>query len=191
MEAPRQEYWNLPNAISSLRIIAGVPVILLLVQGENWALWTALGVMIAAELSDWLDGFVARKQGRVSHAGKLLDPMADSLYRMSVFTAFSANHWMPLWMLLVVVGRDVGVSYLRLIAEQNIGTLGARQSGKWKAMAQGAAQMTVVAAYASWGHEVSRTLEMGLTAVLMAAVLVTAYSFADYAVSVTRALSGK
>jgi CDP-diacylglycerol--glycerol-3-phosphate 3-phosphatidyltransferase len=178
--------WTLPNAISWLRIVLAAPVIVLLVRREEWALWGALVCMMFAEFSDWLDGYLARRRGQVSAVGKVLDPMADSLYRVSVFTAFAANHWMPLWMLLVIAGRDVIVSYLRLVAERSLGTMGARQSGKWKAVAQGVAQLTVVASFAVWGVNMPHAVTLGLWTVLAMATAVTAYSLVDYSVSVLR-----
>lgn len=181
--------WTLPNVISWLRILLAGPVIALLVTRQPWAMWAALACMIAAELSDWLDGHIARRSGQISAVGKVLDPMADSLYRVSVFTAFAANHWMPLWMLLIIAGRDVVVSYLRLVAERSLGTMGARQSGKWKAVAQGIAQIAVVASYALWGIHVPDSVALGLWAALVMATVVTAYSLVDYSVSVLKAVS--
>lgn len=186
-EHVKQQFWTLPNTITSLRVLATAPVILLLVSGEKWALWAALCIMVLSEFSDWIDGVLARRRGQVSNIGKLLDPMADSLYRVSVFTAFTANHWMPLWMLLIIICRDVSVSYLRVLAEQKKkGTMGARQSGKWKAVAQSIAQLVVVAGYAVWGPELPDMLSMLLSSVLLIATAVTAYSLLDYAASVFR-----
>lgn len=185
-EHVKQQFWTLPNTITSLRVLATAPVILLLVSGEKWALWAALCIMVLSEFSDWIDGVLARRRGQVSNIGKLLDPMADSLYRVSVFTAFTANYWMPLWMLLIIICRDVSVSYLRVLAEQKKGTMGARQSGKWKAVAQSIAQLIVVAGYAMWGPDLPDMLAMVLTSVLLVATAVTAYSLLDYAASVFR-----
>jgi len=180
--------WTLPNAVSYLRIVVAAPVILLLVQKDASALWLAVTIMVFAEFTDFLDGYLARRTGQVSKVGKILDPMADSLYRIAVFTAFVANHWMPLWMVLIVLGRDVGVSYLRVIAEQKIGTMGARQSGKWKAVAQGAAQFSVVVGYASYGPVLPIEIDWMLYSILAFATAVTAYSFADYSLSVFKAV---
>jgi CDP-diacylglycerol--glycerol-3-phosphate 3-phosphatidyltransferase len=182
----QQQFWTLPNTITSLRVLATAPVILLIVSGEKWALWAALCIMVLSEFSDWIDGVLARRRGQVSNIGKLLDPMADSLYRVSVFTAFTANYWMPLWMLLIIICRDVSVSYLRVHAEQKKGTMGARQSGKWKAVAQSIAQLVVVAGYAMWGPFLPEMLALFLNFVLLIATAVTAYSLLDYAASVFR-----
>lgn len=180
--------WTLPNAITWYRVVAAVPIILLLVNGSNPALWAALGLMVVAEVSDGVDGWVARRYGQVSAVGKILDPMADSLYRVSVFTAFAANRWMPVWMFLIMLWRDISVSYLRVVAEQKIGTLAARQSGKWKAVAQGIAQLLVVGAYAGWGGDVPPDIRQWLWVALLLATLVTAWSLIDYAVTVYRGI---
>jgi CDP-diacylglycerol---glycerol-3-phosphate 3-phosphatidyltransferase len=180
--------WTLPNAITWYRVFAAVPIILLLVSGSNAALWAALALMAIAEISDGVDGWVARRYGQVSAVGKILDPMADSLYRVSVFTAFAANRWMPVWMFLIMLWRDVSVSYLRVIAEQRIGTLAARQSGKWKAVAQGVAQVLVVAVYAWWGSALPSSMSTLLWTALLVATLVTTWSLIDYALAVYRGL---
>jgi CDP-diacylglycerol--glycerol-3-phosphate 3-phosphatidyltransferase len=114
--------------------------------------------------------------------------MADSLYRVSVFTAFAANRWMPVWMFLIMLWRDVSVSYLRVVAEQKIGTLAARQSGKWKAVAQGIAQILVVAVYAWWGTALPPDISWLLWSALLIATLVTAWSLIDYGLAVYRGL---
>ncbi len=180
--------WTLPNAITWYRVVAAVPIILLLVSGSNAALWAALALMIVAEVSDGIDGWVARRYGQVSAVGKILDPMADSLYRVSVFTAFAANRWMPVWMFLIMLWRDISVSYLRVVAEQKIGTLAARQSGKWKAVAQGIAQILVVAVYAWCGTGLPPEMQRLLWWTLFIATVVTAWSLVDYALAVYRGI---
>ncbi|NJO22406.1 MAG: hypothetical protein HC868_05025 [Sphingomonadales bacterium] len=55
----QQQFWTLPNTITSLRVLATVPVILLIVSGEKWALWAALCIMVLSEFSDWIDGVLA------------------------------------------------------------------------------------------------------------------------------------
>jgi CDP-diacylglycerol--glycerol-3-phosphate 3-phosphatidyltransferase len=95
---------------------------------------------------------------------------------------------MPVWMFLIMLWRDVSVSYLRVVAEQKIGTLAARQSGKWKAVAQGFAQLLVVGVYALFGPTLSEDLRLALWAALLLATLVTAWSLADYGATVYKAL---
>ncbi len=176
--------WTVPNGITSFRIIAGPICILLILSGTTWALWSCLFVMALAELSDFLDGYIARAYDQVSDLGKILDPMSDSIYRISVFVAFVSQGWMPVWMFLLILCRDIIVSYLRILAEQQIGTLAARSSGKWKAIVQSGAQIIVVGLHALYGSTISGLAEQVAFYSLLAATLVTAYSLIDYGTSV-------
>src|SRR5262249_39948784 len=131
-----RELWTWPNAITGYRFVAGPLCLLLLVYPFTGSIWLVLGLMVLAEISHALDGYVARSAQQVTKVGKILDPMADGLYRGSVFIAFLAVGWMPVWMLAIILLRDMAVSYLREFAEERQQTLGARDSGKWKAVAQ-------------------------------------------------------
>jgi len=180
--------WTLPNAITWFRVLIAVPIILLLVDGSAASLWTALGLMIASEVSDGVDGYVARRYGQVSAVGKILDPMADSLYRISVFSAFVANQWMPVWMFLIMAWREIAMSYLRIVAEQKIGTMAARSSGKVKAFFQGATQLLVVFAYASMGPTLSPDLGLAVWLALLVSTVLSAGSLIDYILVIIRGL---
>ncbi|MDX2155620.1 MAG: CDP-diacylglycerol--glycerol-3-phosphate 3-phosphatidyltransferase [Hyphomicrobiaceae bacterium] len=178
------ELTTLPNLITLYRVVVAAPIVLLLVSGSPHALWVAFVLMVVAEVSDAVDGYAARRLQQVSDIGKILDPLADSFYRVSVFAAFAANEWMPIWMLLVMVWRDIGVAYLRVIAEQTRETLGARQSGKLKAVAQGGAQLLVALVYAVSGAATPSSGVSWLWFVLLAATAITAISLIDYAMDV-------
>ncbi|KAB2850227.1 MAG: CDP-diacylglycerol--glycerol-3-phosphate 3-phosphatidyltransferase [Hyphomicrobiaceae bacterium] len=183
--------WTLPNVISSFRIAAGPVCIYLLADGSPLGLWLALLTMIAAEISDFLDGHLARTWGQISNFGKILDPMADSLYRIAIFVAFAANRWMPVWMLALFLCRDIAVSYLRIIAEEHGHTLAARMSGKLKAVFQATAQLMMVGLLALatvWELPASEGLRAAL---LTAAAAVTAYSLIDYAADVLARMARK
>jgi CDP-diacylglycerol---glycerol-3-phosphate 3-phosphatidyltransferase len=173
-----------PNLITLYRVIAAVPIVLLLLDGSSQALWLAFALMVAAEISDALDGWTARRLRQVSDVGKILDPLADSFYRVSVFAAFAANRWMPIWILLVMLWRDIGVAWLRVVAETSKGTLGARTSGKWKAITQGVAQLLVVLAYAVYNPALPPDIAYWLWGALILTTIVTAYSLVDYTVDV-------
>lgn len=183
------DIWTVPNAISSFRILIGPACIYFLTLGDPTYMWVALFSMTIAELSDYVDGVVARNYAQQSNVGKVLDPMADSLYRIAIFLAFVSNGWMPIWMFLVILSRDFAVSYLRVMAENSFGTLAARRSGKIKAIVQSASQFIVVLIYAIWGNDLIPSLGYGIYVVLLAATAVTAYSLIDYASSVLRRLA--
>lgn len=186
---------TVPNLITLSRIVAILPVMWLIhagaQPGAGWLLWVALALMAVSEISDWLDGYLARRMQWVSRSGKVLDPMADSLYRISVFVALVANGWMPLWMLIVMAARDLCMSEVRLLAQRANVTLAARPVGKVRAALQGVAQFGVVLAYAAFGGSgISATAELAVYGLLYLAIGVTIWSMFDYAVGVANALRG-
>lgn len=184
-----------PNLITVVRIFVVLPVIWLVHagagEGQSDYLWLALVLMLACEISDWLDGYLARRMNWVSSSGKVLDPMADSLYRISVFVALVANGWMPVWMLLIMAARDLGMSEVRLLAQRARITLAARSSGKLKAAVQGLAQFAIVLFYAIGGGQVSSDISIVINALLYLATFVTLWSIVDYALGVSEALRQK
>jgi cardiolipin synthase len=94
----------LPNTICVLRIALVLPIVWLLIGG---AYESALVLIMIAGLSDGLDGFLARRFGWTSRIGGLLDPLADKLLLVSVFAALTWNGLVPVWLLAVVIGRDI------------------------------------------------------------------------------------
>ena len=112
-----------------------------------WSAWTGRAALFSVvlavlcfvliEVSDLLDGQIARRTGTVTDVGKLLDPLADSLSRLTYFVCFAAIGIMPVWVLLLVIYRDVGVAYLRVLAQRSGTTMGARFTGKLKAWIYG------------------------------------------------------
>lgn len=160
----------------------------LIAQASLGALIATIIVMLLAEISDLLDGHLARKLNVTSPFGKIVDPLADSLYRALVFLAFMDAGWMPVWMVAVIISRDILVAYLRIFSEQNGVTMGARQSGKIKAVFQGMVQIgTIVLVIAAGGvlGGVFATLAFWL---LLIATLVTAWSGVDYTLGFIRSV---
>ncbi|RFU40441.1 CDP-alcohol phosphatidyltransferase family protein [Actinomadura logoneensis] len=99
--------WTVPNLLSFARLL-GVPVFLWLVlAGHDW--W-ALGVLVFAGLSDWLDGKLARALNQTSRLGTVLDPAADRLYIFATLVGLTAREVIPLWLVLVLVGREAAIT---------------------------------------------------------------------------------
>ncbi|MDQ7982782.1 MAG: CDP-diacylglycerol--glycerol-3-phosphate 3-phosphatidyltransferase [Spiroplasma sp.] len=135
---------NLPNMISLFRIIF-VPIILILML-INWdqaiiinnfhltIAWLIAGVLfIIAALSDLLDGYLARKQNKVTTFGKFFDSIADKLLTNGVLIAMSYVGVMPIWITLILVLRDFLIDALRqILATKNV-VMDANWYGKWKA----------------------------------------------------------
>ncbi|HYS44929.1 MAG TPA: CDP-alcohol phosphatidyltransferase family protein, partial [Rhizomicrobium sp.] len=98
---------HLPNLLSALRLLAAPFAAYLIVAAHDTA---ALLTFAAAGASDGLDGFIARRWGVTSGFGAWLDPAADKLLMLLCFTALFAVGMTPLWLLALVVARDLGIA---------------------------------------------------------------------------------
>ncbi len=139
----REIFWNLPNTITVLRTLA-VPVLLLLPVFGTGRLGSQViaGCFIVAALTDILDGWLARRGQQVTHIGKLLDPLADKLLVSTALVILVAVGRIPIWavwMVVVIVGRELAVTGLRSLASVGGQALGASTLGKIKAVAQNTA----------------------------------------------------
>jgi CDP-diacylglycerol--glycerol-3-phosphate 3-phosphatidyltransferase len=127
---------NVPMILTFGRLVLAPVYFLLYRLAGRGSAWLVAGiwlVFILIEVSDLLDGHFARKLGLESEEGKVLDPLADSLSRLTYFISFTGSGIMPVWVLLVLVYRDVGVSYIRVLFSRGSILLPARLSGKVKA----------------------------------------------------------
>jgi cardiolipin synthase len=109
-QTPGDQVWTIPNALSVLRLL-GVPVFLWLVlqpvfHGPRYDGW-ALLLLVVSGATDYLDGKIARAFGQVSRIGQLLDPAADRLYILATLAGLAARHIIPVWLVVVLVGRDL------------------------------------------------------------------------------------
>lgn len=132
---------NIANALTSLRLVLS-PVFFFFAFLPYWTsgrfallstiiLWT---VFVLVELSDILDGVVARAQGIVSDLGKLLDPFADVVSRLTYFLVFAVFDIMPVWMFVLIMWREVGIIFVRMMMMRDRVALAARKGGKTKAV---------------------------------------------------------
>ncbi|GIW39696.1 MAG: CDP-diacylglycerol--glycerol-3-phosphate 3-phosphatidyltransferase [Candidatus Binatia bacterium] len=124
-----------PNVLTLFRV-ATIPllVVLLLEPGEGRALLAALA-FLAASLSDFLDGYLARRHNVTTSFGKLFDPLADKLLVVTVLVmlvALPREPRVPAWMAAVLIGREIAVTGLRAIASQEGIVLAAERLGKYK-----------------------------------------------------------
>lgn len=120
--------WTVPNVLSMLRLLL-VPVFLILVVAGAYV--TALIVLIAASLTDLLDGYLARRFNQVTRLGQLLDPAADRLYIFAALIGLAANELVPWWIVIVIVARDVLIVVLGVVlANHGYGPLPVHQLGK-------------------------------------------------------------
>ena len=100
--------------------------------GVRAALSTLWILFVVMELTDVLDGMVARRQGLVTDIGKILDPFADVVCRLTYFTVLTVAGIMPLWFVIIVLYRELSVVFLRLLLYRDGFALGASSAGKLK-----------------------------------------------------------
>ncbi len=128
---------NLPNALTLSRIFMVPPLVGVLLASssparENWGIL----VFAAAALTDYFDGYLARKRAQISTLGKLLDPLADKLLISAAFISLVELGAAPAWIVIIVVGREFAVTGLRAAASAQGFAISAIQLGKYKMVAQ-------------------------------------------------------
>lgn len=148
--------------ITLSRIVLVIPACLLLFLDQPPAFVGAVMLLNLVELTDLVDGIIARRDNNVTDLGKLLDPLVDSICRGTVFGAFTALKLMPLWMLLIIFYRDLVMAYLRSLAAIKNVAMGARWSGKTKAAVQAiaiqlVALLLLARSMAEHGHSTQAT----------------------------------
>ena len=171
---------------SRLVFAAGVAVLLASCsQDAVWATVVSLALLGLVELTDLLDGFLARRYDAVSDFGKAFDPYCDSVSRLMIYWALAVALRCPAWVPLVMAVRDVTVSYARIMMTRRGCDVSARFSGKLKAIVQGGCAFVLMAALPQWlGPETCRVIYWVCGGAVAA---VTLWSLCDY---VTAALSG-
>ena len=127
---------NLPNILTLSRI-AAVPivVVLLLFESPQNCFWAAV-VFTAASITDWLDGYLARKWGIVTVLGKFLDPLADKLIVMAALIMLIPLDRVPAWAVFIILAREIIVSGIRSIASSEGIVIAASDLGKYKTIFQ-------------------------------------------------------
>lgn len=183
MASPPRGAPGLVNAANLLTFwrIAGTPLfIAFFLTDALWAKVAVLALGLTFELSDVLDGFLARRMQGASDFGALFDPFADSVSRFTIFLCYLQGGYAHLWMVAVLFFRDSLVSFLRIQAARQGVVLSARLSGKLKAVVQGSGifvinGLVVLAALGRTGDPAPWAL-----AVMTAVTVVTALSGADY-----------
>jgi CDP-diacylglycerol--glycerol-3-phosphate 3-phosphatidyltransferase len=127
-----QQILSLPNGLTILRILV-IPLILVLLFyiGRGYQLITGL-LFLGAAVTDTLDGYLARRRGMVTTLGKFLDPMADKLLIVTALISLISVREIPVWMVIVIVGREIAVTGLRGIAASQGMVLSASTLGKYK-----------------------------------------------------------
>ncbi len=126
----------LPNQLTILRIIL-TPVFLFFFLSSNPLFkLISLGIYIIAALTDWYDGWLARKFNYITNWGKFWDPLADKILTSAAFIGFVILRIIPLWMVIIIILRDLVITTLRAYAEYKDFSFPTSYYAKWKTFIQ-------------------------------------------------------
>lgn len=135
-ETLRQEMFNLPNSLTMARIVA-IPLVLVFIwRGEPRDCIIAGWIYAAATLTDFFDGWLARRQGLVTIMGKFLDPLADKLIVMAMLVMLVPLHRVPASLVVILLAREMTINGLRAMAAVEGLVIAAGQDGKFKTALQ-------------------------------------------------------
>ena len=148
--------WTLPNLLSLFRIlIIPLLVYLLTFPDRRSALWAA-GLFMVASITDYFDGYFARRNKSVSDLGKILDPLADKLMVASALIMLAAmdrpgEPSVPAWLVVVILARESAVTLIRGLALSDGIIMQAETLGKYKFIMQAYAVVGLLVHYRYWG----------------------------------------
>ena len=167
---------NLPNKLTILRVCM-IPFFVIFMLTEfagDAGKYIALIIFIVASLTDWLDGYLARRDNLVTNFGKFMDPLADKLLVSAAMICLIETGSLPAWIVIVIISREFIISGYRLVASDNGVVIAASYWGKFKTMAQ---MIMVILLIADINLPVFTFLE---TAFIYLAVILTLVSLVDY-----------
>lgn len=133
MTRPQQSNWNLPNVLTSARIVF-VPVFAWLVLSERW--WWAFGLFVVLMATDKLDGDIARARGLVTDFGKIADPIADKALMITALVTLNIASTLPVWITVLIVVRELGITVWRMFMLRRGNVVPASKGGKLKTVLQ-------------------------------------------------------
>lgn len=180
---------SIPNYLTFFRIFISPIFLLVYLEYETFNIslitlpYILLFLLGISELSDACDGYLARKYNQVTDFGKILDPMADSIYRISVFLTFTLPPiHLPMLLIFIFLYRDSVVSTLRTICALKGYALAARPSGKIKAVVQAIAAFAIIILLIpfSLGYLSLEELQRSSTAIVSVAAIYALFSGWEY-----------
>ena len=140
------------NQLTLVRLVAVIPVMAALYLQFPGNRTVATVVYVLAILTDYLDGILARRSGKVTAFGKLMDSVADKALISSMFFALLAEGSMPAWMAAIMVVREFAVTGLRMVALEGEEVIAANRWGKAKMNSQSLAILILLLGYAQLGY---------------------------------------
>lgn len=169
---------NLPNKLTILRVIL-IPFFVFFMLApyfEGYGNYIAVAIFIIASFTDFLDGYLARRDNLVTNFGKFMDPLADKLLVCAALICLIETGQLPAWIVVIIISREFIISGFRLIASDNGVVIAASYWGKFKTVSQ---MLMVIVLILNIDHVVFAVLG---TALMWIAVALTVISLVDYVV---------
>ncbi len=178
---------NLPNKLTLLRVfmIPFFVVFMLTSLGGTAGKWIALTIFILASITDWLDGYLARKNNLVTNFGKFMDPLADKLLVCSAMICLVELNRLAAWIVIVIISREFIISGFRLIASDNGVVIAASYWGKFKTVFQ---MVMIILLIMDLQNQI---LQVITTVCVWIALILTVVSLIDYLIKNKGVLSAK
>ena len=132
---------NLPNRLTMIRFILAVPFIIFLQESDSTKYGLifrliSLVIFVIASLTDFFDGYIARKYNLITDFGKIMDPLADKILVISALVIFVQLEYIPGWMSIIVLAREFLISGIRILAAAKGEIIAAGNLGKYKTTSQ-------------------------------------------------------
>ncbi len=182
---------NLPNILSILRIsLIPVFIIVFATQSTVSSQWAAL-IFIIASITDWFDGYIARRWGQVTLFGKFLDPVADKLLILSALIMLVEFRRVTSWIAIVIIGRDLAITGLRAIASSMGIVIAAKEMGKYKTTVQIVAIILLILDYPVLLYGKNIDLHLWGTVGIWLSAMLSLLSAFDYLLKFWRDLRGR
>lgn len=162
--------WNVPNVLTSLRIIF-IPVFAWLALDQRWG--AAFGVFVALMVTDKLDGTIARTYNLITDFGKIADPIADKALMITALVVLNVASNLPVWMTVVIVVRELGITVWRMWMLRNDQVVPASKGGKVKTVLQTVGVALYLCPLPSW-------MDVPSYVVMVLAVVVTVVTGVQY-----------
>ena len=168
---------NLPNKLTMLRVCM-IPffILFLLNTSISNGNYIACAIFVVASMTDWFDGYLARKHNLVTNFGKFMDPLADKLIVSSALICFTAmdSIKLPAWIVIVIISREFIISGFRLIASDNGVVIAASYWGKFKTVSQMIMSILLILHFDNKGFHVAEQIFIYIS------VILTIVSLVDY-----------
>jgi CDP-diacylglycerol---glycerol-3-phosphate 3-phosphatidyltransferase len=177
MNRQTRHFWNLPNALTVLRIGVIPLLIFLMTFPGRFASFLAATAFLAAGMTDLLDGFFARRRSLVTKAGKFMDPLADKLLVSAALIMLIPLGRVEAWLVFVIIGRELAVTGLRAIAASEGMVIAADRWGKLKTIVQMSALFSLILHYPYASIDFH---QVGTVLIWVAAIITVASGFSYF-----------